>query len=41
MKEGSIARLVLTSDNAFKKSTNAPVPPDTPVVFDIELLRIY
>lgn len=40
MKEGSYARLILTSDNAFKKSTAAPVPPDTPVIFDIELIRI-
>jgi len=41
MKTGTLARLILTSDNAFRKSTKAPVPPDTPVVFDIELLRIY
>lgn len=41
MKEGSLARLVLTSDNAFGKSTSAPVPPDTPVVFDIELIKVY
>lgn len=41
MKTGSMARLILTSDQAFGKASNGPVPPDTPVIFDIELIRIY
>ena len=41
MPEGSTARLVLSSANAFGRSTAAPVPPGSPVVFDIELVRIF
>lgn len=40
MKEGSLARLILSSGHAFGSSTAGPVPPGTPVVFDIELIRI-
>ncbi len=40
MKEGSVARLVLASEKAFGKSGDGPVPPDTPVIFNIKLLKV-
>ena len=40
MKVGTLARLVLSSENAFGKSGSGPVPPNTPVVYDIELIRV-
>ncbi|MBP7166759.1 MAG: FKBP-type peptidyl-prolyl cis-trans isomerase [Bacteroidia bacterium] len=40
MKEGSICRLILSSENAFGKDGFGPVPPATPVVYDIELIRV-
>ena len=40
MKEGTVARLILTSKHAYGNIGLGPVPPDTPVVFDIELLRV-
>ncbi|MBP6795595.1 MAG: FKBP-type peptidyl-prolyl cis-trans isomerase [Saprospiraceae bacterium] len=40
MKEGSVARLILTSKHTYGKIGHGPVPPDTPVVFDIELLKV-
>ncbi len=40
LKEGTRARLVLSSLHAYGKAGLGPVPPDTPVVFDIELLKV-
>lgn len=40
MKEGAVCRLILSSENAFGKDGFGPVPPSTPVVYDIELVRV-
>ena len=40
MKEGGLSRLVLSSENAFGKEGFGPVPPSTPVVYDIELIKV-
>ncbi|MBK9637661.1 MAG: FKBP-type peptidyl-prolyl cis-trans isomerase [Bacteroidetes bacterium] len=39
MKPGSVARLILTSSNAYGTAGLDPIPPNTPVLFDIELVR--
>ncbi|MBL7924641.1 MAG: FKBP-type peptidyl-prolyl cis-trans isomerase [Bacteroidia bacterium] len=41
MREGGLSRLVLSSAAAYGSSGRGPVPPDTPVVFDIELVKVY
>lgn len=41
MREGGMTRLVLSSDQAYGEQGLGPVPPDTPVIFDIELIRIF
>lgn len=40
MHEGSVARLVLCSPNAYGRSGSGVIPPNTPLVYDIELVRI-
>lgn len=40
MREGSVARLVLCSPNAYGRSGSGVIPPNTPLVYDIELVRI-
>lgn len=39
MRPGGVARLILTSSNAYGASGLDPVPPNTPIIFDIELVR--
>jgi FKBP-type peptidyl-prolyl cis-trans isomerase len=41
MPEGSMSRLILSSDQAFGRSASAPVPPGSPVIFDIELIKVF
>ena len=40
MRPGAVSRLVLASAEAFGSRGYGPVPPNTPVVYDIKLLRI-
>lgn len=40
MQEGTVARLILSSPSAYGEQGLGPVPPNTPVVFDMELLRV-
>lgn len=39
MRPGGVARLILTSSNAYGATGLDPVPPNTPIIFDIELVR--
>lgn len=39
MRPGGVARLILTSSNAYGASGLDPVPPNTPIFFNIELIR--
>lgn len=39
MRPGGVARLILTSGNAYGAAGLGPVPPNTPILFDIELVR--
>lgn len=41
MREGAMTRLVLSSDQAYGEQGLGPVPPNTPVIFDMELIRIF
>lgn len=41
MPEGSMSRLILSSDQAFGRSASAPVPPGSSVIFDIELIKVF
>lgn len=40
MSEGGLVRLVLRSDKAYGEAGFGPVPPNTPVSYDIELLKV-
>lgn len=40
MKAGGISRLVLSSSNAYGASGAGPIPPNTPVIYDIEVIRV-
>jgi FKBP-type peptidyl-prolyl cis-trans isomerase len=40
MNEGAVVRLVLRSDKAYGEAGFGPVPPNTPVTYDIELIRV-
>ncbi|MFN0187679.1 MAG: FKBP-type peptidyl-prolyl cis-trans isomerase [Bacteroidia bacterium] len=39
MQPGGVARLILSSSNAYGTAGLDPIPPNTPVIFDIELVR--
>ncbi|MBK7964226.1 MAG: FKBP-type peptidyl-prolyl cis-trans isomerase [Bacteroidetes bacterium] len=39
MRPGGVARLILTSSNAYGTVGLDPIPPNTPVIFDIEVVR--
>jgi FKBP-type peptidyl-prolyl cis-trans isomerase len=39
MRPGGVARLILTSSNAYGATGLDPVPPNSPIIFDIELVR--
>lgn len=39
MQPGGVARLILTSNNAYGIAGLDPIPPNTPIIFDIELVR--
>ncbi len=40
MKKGELSRLVLSSANAYGAKQSGPVPPNTPLVFDLEMVSI-
>lgn len=40
MNEGAVVRLVLRSDRAYGEAGFGPVPPNTPLTYDIELIRV-
>lgn len=40
MNEGAVVRLVLRSDKAYGEAGYGPVPPNTPVTYDLELIRV-
>ncbi len=40
MKEGGIRRLLIPSDLAYGEEGNGEIPPNTPLVFDIELVKV-
>jgi FKBP-type peptidyl-prolyl cis-trans isomerase FkpA len=39
MQPGGVARLILSSSNTYGTAGLDPIPPNTPVIFDIELVR--
>lgn len=40
MKKGGVSRVVLSSQNAYGAAGFGPVPPNSPLVFDLELMEI-
>lgn len=40
MHEGSVARLILCSPHAYGRSGSGSIPGNTPLIYDIELIRI-
>ena len=40
MKKGGRSRLILTSQNAYKSKGFGPIPGNTPIVFEIELVSV-
>ncbi|MBK7683559.1 MAG: FKBP-type peptidyl-prolyl cis-trans isomerase [Bacteroidia bacterium] len=39
MQPGGVARLILSSSNAYGTAGLDPIPPNTPIIYDIELVR--
>lgn len=40
MKKGGVARVVLSSNNAYGSKTYGSIPANTPIVFELELIQI-